>query len=109
LIEKFLSPITAKEPAMSNDQNRVLGRVLAVEETRHVSGAKERPSIGTEPDGGTETSCLNDSTDSTCDQSIPANETTAFEDSGTVVDTGAILDCSISTSKLDIGSGDLDC
>lgn len=100
---------TLKEFKMNNNTDRVLGRVLAVEETRHVSGAKERPSIGTGPDGEIETSCMNDSTDSTCDQSIPANETTVFEDSGTVADTGAISDCSISTSKLDIGSGEIDC
>ncbi len=87
---------------MSNGNNRILGRVLAVEETRHVGGARTPPSIGTEPDGGVETSCMNDSTDSNCDAFQSGNETTAFDDSGTVADTGPALDCSTSTTRLDL-------
>lgn len=87
---------------MSNGKDRVLGRVLAVEETRHVGGARTPPNFGTEPDGGVETSCVEDSTDSTCDVSQPGTETTAFDDSGTVADTGPALDCSTSTTRLDL-------
>lgn len=94
---------------MSNGKDRVLGRVLAVEETRHVSGAKTPPHIGTGPDGEIETSCVNDSTNSTCDITLPANDTsTVFEDSGTVAaDTGTLSDCS--TSRWDIASEDPGC
>jgi hypothetical protein len=92
---------------MNNEKNRVLGRVLAVEETRHVSGAKQPPYLGTEPEGGTETSCIDDSTDSTCDQSIPGGESSAFYDSGTAEDTGVAMDCS--TSRRDIAPEDPFC
>ena len=96
---------------MNNGKDRILGRILAVEETRHVSGAKTPASIGTDPigtapEGGVETSCVADSTDSTCDISVPVNESTVFDDSGTVADTGPALDCSTSTTKLDINIGD---
>ena len=92
---------------MNNGKYRILGRILAVEETRQVSGARTPPSFGTEPDGGVETSCTEDSTDSTCDISVPVNESTVFDDSGTVADTGTVADCS--TSRLDIAAGDPDC
>ncbi len=87
---------------MNDEKNRILGRILAVEETRNIGGARTLPHIGTEPDGGVETSCVNDSTDSNCDASIPGIESTAFDDSGTVADTGPALDCSTSTTRLDL-------
>ena len=91
---------------MNNGKDRILGRILAVEETRHVSGARTPPHIGTEPEGGIETSCVADTNTACADQSAPGSETTAFDDSGTVEDTGPALDCSTSTTRLDINIDD---
>ncbi|MEQ1513931.1 MAG: hypothetical protein ABL934_14785 [Lysobacteraceae bacterium] len=93
---------------MNNNTDRVLGRVLAVEETRDVSGA--RPIISTIVDmDDVETSPQADISVPSSEQSIPANETTVFDDTGTVADTGVALDCSVSTTRLDIISADPDC
>jgi hypothetical protein len=96
--------------AMNYEGNRVLGRILAVEETRDVSGGKQPPGLGTGPDGEIETSCIGDTggTGGNCDTSAPVNDsatvadTGVILDSGTVSDTGAISDCPVSTTKFDI-------
>jgi len=93
---------------MKKDDNRVLGRVLAVQETRDVSGA--RPIISTIVDiDDVETSPQSDISLPSIDVSLPSSETTVFDDSGTVTDTGVALDCTVSTTRLDIISADPDC
>jgi len=87
--------------------NRVLGRVLAVEETRDVSGA--RPIISTIIDiDDIETSPQSDISDVNSDQTDPVGDsgtvqdTGAFSDSGTVDDTGVLQDCVSSGTRRDI-------
>jgi hypothetical protein len=95
------------EATMNNSKQRVLGRILAVEETRDVSGA--RPIISTIVDmDDVETSPQSDISTVTSDQTDPigdsgtVQDTGAFSDSGTVEDTGILLDCASSGTRRDI-------
>lgn len=92
---------------MNDHRNRILGRVLAVEETRSVCGAQRQ--IATIIDfEDQETSPLNDGTNPNSDQtdsvqdSGTVQDTGAFSDSGTVEDTGVLLDCISSGTNRDV-------
>lgn len=83
---EFASSMTTKEISMNNENNRVLGRVLAVEETIAVAGAKATAT------------CLDRGiTLIGADTSVSADCTQAQLDSGTLADTG--------TTGLDQNSG----
>ncbi len=84
---------------MKNGENRILGRILAVEETRHVSGATGRD-LGTGPDGGSDISLpVEDS--NPCSESSSVSDT-ACEPNSDITPTDPLLDCSTSTTKRDI-------
>lgn len=83
---------------MNNEKKRVLGRILAVEEIRCVSGAS--PIISTIVDtDNTETSPLSDISTVSSDQTDPlgdsgtVQDTGSYSDSGTSDDTGVLNDC----------------
>jgi hypothetical protein len=83
---------------MKDDKNRVLGRALAVQETRDVSGA--RPIISTIVDiDDIETSPQADISTVISDQTDPIGDSSTMQDtggtqdSGTAEDTGALVDC----------------
>lgn len=85
---------------MSNGKNRVLGRVLAVEETRYISGAQ---SLDRDIDIGTD--IQSDVSDpigesNTCSDSIFCNGSTDIAPDP--VPTDPLLDCNSSTSRRDI-------
>ncbi len=87
---------------MKNEKNRVLGRVLAVEETRHVSGAR---SIGFETDP--ESDVTNITYDSnTCDDSGPQLDTalcgTGSDITPDPTPTNVLLDCASSGTRRDV-------
>lgn len=91
---------------MNNRKNRVLGRVLAVEETKYVSGA--RPIISTIVDiDDIETSPQSDISTVTSDQTDPIGDsgtmqdTGGTQDSGTTDDTGVLVDC-VSSPRRDV-------
>lgn len=91
---------------MKEYKNRVLGRVLAIQETKDVSGA--RPIITTIIDiYDTETSPQADISTVTSDQTDPIGDsgtmqdTGGTQDSGTTDDTGVLVDC-ISSPKRDV-------
>jgi hypothetical protein len=95
---------------MNNDKNRVLGRVLAVEETRAVHGAQDRDLYTGDPEGVPETSPLADTTSVADDTSTPPiNETYPETDSGTATDTGVELDCMSSGARRDVYITPIDC
>jgi hypothetical protein len=84
---------------MNNGKDRILGRILAVEETRQVSGAIDRD-LGTGPDGGSDVS-LPDL------DSVPCNESSSWTDTACQPDaditpTDPLLDCSTSSTRRDI-------
>jgi hypothetical protein len=98
---------------MDHEKKRVLGRALAVEETRHVSGADRVVSTLVDFDN-VDTSPLADSSIPTSEGSSPAadsgtvqqdsgtvSDTSPFSDSGTVIDTGVGIDCAESGTTLD--------
>lgn len=70
---------------------RILGRRLAVEETKVVSGAQRAVSTIVDIEDQ-ETSPLNDQTQVASDSGT-VTDTGPFADSGTVDDTGALQDC----------------
>lgn len=84
---------------MNNEKNRVLGRVLAVEETRYVSGARQPPNIGigTNPSDDT-TDPIGDS--NTCADTALCNGTTDIAPDPTPTD--VLLDCATSNTRRDI-------
>lgn len=87
---------------MNTKKNRVLGRLLAVEETRHVSGAR---SIGFETDPGSdETNVTYDS--NTCDDSGPQLDTALCGAGSDITPdptpTNTSLDCINSTTRRDM-------
>ncbi len=92
---------------MQNQEKRVLGRVLAVEEVRSVHGATGRDTFTGDPEGVAETSPASDVTLPIDDTSNPTAETTVQADSGTATDTGVALDCS--GTRRDVFIGDVDC
>ncbi len=83
---------------MNNDKNRVLGRVLAVEETRYVSGATGRD-FGTGPDGGSDIS-LPEEDSSPCDESSSQLDTSC-QPASDITPTDPLLDCNTSSTKRD--------
>ncbi|MBN8214958.1 MAG: hypothetical protein J0M09_18690 [Xanthomonadales bacterium] len=87
---------------MNTKKNRVLGRVLAVEETRYVSGAR---SIGFETDP--ESDVTNITYDSnTCDDSGPQLDTVLCGTGSDIppdpTPTDVLLDCATSNGHRDI-------
>lgn len=84
---------------MNNGKDRILGRILAVEETKQVSGARDRD-LGTGPDGGSDVS-LPHLDSSPCDESNSQTDT-ACQPSADVAPTDPLLDCSTSATKRDI-------
>ncbi len=93
---------------MTQNTRRVLGRLLAVEETREVSGGQREISTIIDVDVNTDTRPLDDATTAQYDSGTSADtgatadsgtieDTGATADSGTVEDTGPLMDC--------IGSG----
>jgi hypothetical protein len=86
---------------MDKKIHRVLGRVLAVEETRTVSGAQ---STMTDAIDDPETSPQADISTAQSDQTDPVGDsgtvqdTGAVSDSGTAEDTGVLIDCIASTT-----------
>ncbi len=87
--------------------NRVLGRVLAVEETRNVSGANPPTTTIVDIDG-VETrprsdisTVVSDQTDAVADSGT-VQDTGAFSDSGTAEDTGVLQDCISSGTRRDL-------
>ncbi|GEM_PF-1371664 len=92
---------------MQNEEKRVLGRVLAVEEVRSVHGATGRDTYTGDPEGISETTPTDDLTLPIDDTSNPSGETTVEADSGTGADTGVALDCS--GTRRDVFIGDVDC
>ncbi|TXI45409.1 MAG: hypothetical protein E6Q50_16635 [Lysobacter sp.] len=92
---------------MQNEDQRVLGRVLAVEEVRAVHGASGRDTFTGDPEGVPETSPTADVTLPADDTSNPQLETAPEADSGTATDTGVSLDCS--GTRRDVFIGDIDC
>lgn len=76
---------------MDHEKKRVLGRALAVEETRHVSGADRVVSTLVDFDN-VDTSPLADSSIPTSEGSSPAADSGTVQDSGTVSDSGALSD-----------------
>lgn len=84
---------------MNNGKDRILGRILAVEETRHVVGATDRD-LGTGPDGGSDVSLP--SLDSLpCDESSSQADT-ACQPAADITPTDPLLDCSTSATKRDV-------
>jgi hypothetical protein len=96
---------------MNDKKNRILGRILAVEETRTVHGAQGRDLYTGDPEGVAETTPVNqDTTAIQDDTSIPGfNETDPNGDSGTAADTGVEADCAISGTRRDIYIAPPDC
>lgn len=92
---------------MHNEEKRVLGRLLAVEEVRAVHGASGRDTFTGDPEGVPETSPTADVTLPADDNSNPQTETTVEADSGTATDTGVALDCS--GTRRDVFIGEMDC
>jgi hypothetical protein len=84
---------------MNNCENRILGRILAVEETKYVGGATGRD-LGTGPDGGSDISLpVEDS--NPCGESSSVSDT-ACQPSSDITPTDPLLDCSTSTTRRDI-------
>ena len=96
---------------MNDQKNRILGRVLAVEETRSVHGAQGRDLYTGDPEGVAETTPVGqDITEIQEDTSIPGNnETYPESDSGTAADTGVQTDCPTSGTRRDIYIAPPDC
>lgn len=87
------------EKHMNNGENRILGRILAVEETKHVSGATGRD-LGTGPEGGSDISLpVEDS--NPCSESTSNNDT-ACQPNLDLTPTDPLLDCNNSSTKRDI-------
>ncbi len=87
------------EKRMNNRENRILGRILAVEETKHVSGATGRD-LGTGPEGGSDISLpVEDS--NPCSEST-SNSDTACQPNLDITPTDPLLDCNNSSTKRDI-------
>ncbi len=84
---------------MKNRENRILGRILAVEETRYVNGAKGENS-GTGPGGVSDISLPIDDS-GICDDSSSQTDTIC-EPNSDVVATDPICDFGESTTKYDI-------
>lgn len=90
---------------MNNNTDRVLGRVLAVEETRDVSGA--RPSVSTIVDiDNVETKPIDDVSNinddsGTCDDSYSQTDTICSPNSDVIV-TDPLCDFGGSTTKRDV-------
>ncbi len=84
---------------MSNENTRILGRILAVEETKQVSGARDRD-FGTGPDGGSDVS-LPELDSSPCDESNTQTDT-ACQPAADITPTDPLLDCSTSSTTRDI-------
>ncbi|NOT87312.1 MAG: hypothetical protein HOP03_03925 [Lysobacter sp.] len=87
------------ENYVNNGGNRILGRILAVEETKHVGGATGRD-LGTGPDGGSDISLP-------VEDSIPCNESsshtdTACQPNSDITPTDPLLDCNSSSTIRDI-------
>ena len=88
---------------MNDHKNRILGRVLAVEETRSVHGEQGRDIFTGDPEGVPETAPLDDTTAINDDTSNPpVNETYPESDSGTAADTGVQADCPTSGTRRDV-------
>lgn len=90
---------------MNNGKNRVLGRVLAVEEIRNVSGAQQYISTiididGVQMDTNPAGADISNPTNTVADSGT-AQDTGAYSDSGTAADTGALSDC-VSNTRRDI-------
>ena len=81
-IARLPTPLTFKEIAMNERQERVLGRTLAVEEIQVVHGAQASDPIS----GIGETA-------PTSDQTTQRRDSGTVQDSGTINDSGTIQDC----------------
>jgi hypothetical protein len=96
---------------MDSDNKRVLGRILAVEETTQIHGATGRDVYTGDPSGVAETTPVSSDTTATIDDTTnpPFNETYPESDSGTASDTGIALDCGSSGGRRDIYLPPIDC
>lgn len=95
-IERLQSPIILKDNTMNNETDRVLGRILAVEETNAVSGAKTFPSEDTAIlfDSGTTADSGTTSDSGTMSDSGTLADSGTTSDSGTTADSGTSADTS---------------
>lgn len=84
---------------MEHNENRVLGRILAVEEIKYVSGATGRD-LGTGPDGGSDISLPVADSDP-CAESNSLNDT-ACQPNADITPTDPLLDCSTSSTRRDV-------
>jgi hypothetical protein len=95
-IARLHPPITLKDNTMTNENDRVLGRILAVEELNTVSGAKTFPEQDTAisiDSGATADSGTTSDSGTSADSGTMADSGTTA-DSGTVSDSGTSADTS---------------